>query len=71
MIDEKEMNRKARAALLNLGIDIDPKAKVESLSVGLSQMVEIAKAVIKDAKILVLMNRQPLCQTESQSSFFS
>lgn len=53
LIDEKEMNRKARAALLNLGIDIDPKAKVESLSVGLSQMVEIAKAVIKDAKILV------------------
>ena len=53
MIDEQEMNRKARSALLNLGIDIDPKAKVESLSVGLSQMVEIAKAVIKNAKILV------------------
>ncbi|MFQ7233848.1 MAG: sugar ABC transporter ATP-binding protein [Enterococcus hulanensis] len=52
-IDEKEMNRKARSVLLSLGIDIDPKAKVENLSVGLSQMVEIAKAVIKDAKILV------------------
>lgn len=53
LIDEKQMNQQAKDVLLSLGIDIDPKARVESLSVGLSQMVEIAKAVIKDAKILV------------------
>lgn len=53
VIDDKEMNEKAKAVLLNLGIEINPKDKVESLSVGLSQMVEIAKAIVKDAKILV------------------
>ena len=49
----KTMNEKASVILGELGIKVDPLAKVSSLSVGLSQMVEIAKAVAKDAKILV------------------
>ncbi|MGM0125696.1 ribose transport system ATP-binding protein [Enterococcus sp. AZ194] len=53
VLDEKTMNEKAKDVLLSLGIDIDPKDRVETLSVGLSQMVEIAKAVVKNAKILV------------------
>lgn len=52
-LDDKQMNREARKILLDLGIDLNPTRKVETLSVGLSQMVEIAKAVNKNAKILV------------------
>ena len=38
-----------------LGVSsIDPKAKVESLSVGQSQLVEIAKALANQPKILIL-----------------
>lgn len=52
--DTKTMNQKTRDVLTTLGIDVDPKALVSSLSVGLSQMVEIAKAISKGARILVL-----------------
>ncbi|MGF6991527.1 ribose transport system ATP-binding protein [Lachnospiraceae bacterium PM6-15] len=51
--DAKFMNRRAKEVLEELGIEVDPQMKVDSLSVGLSQMVEISKAVAKDAKILV------------------
>ncbi|MBS5521251.1 MAG: sugar ABC transporter ATP-binding protein [Clostridiales bacterium] len=51
--DIKQMRQKTEAVLKRLGIDVDPDTKVSELSVGVSQMVEIAKAVSKDAKILV------------------
>lgn len=53
MRDIKAMNQKAKEVLDKLGIDVDPDTRVDALSVGMSQMVEIAKAVSKDAKILV------------------
>lgn len=52
--DTAYMNRRAKEVLDNLGINVDPGTVVSSLSVGMSQMVEIAKAVSKNAKILVL-----------------
>ena len=52
--DTAYMNKRAKEVLDNLGIDVEPGTVVGSLSVGMSQMVEIAKAVSKDAKILVL-----------------
>lgn len=51
--DTAYMNKRAGEVLAELGIDVDPMAKVSTLSVGLSQMVEIAKAVAKEARILV------------------
>ena len=52
--DTKTMNHKAEEILKNLGIDVSPTTTVNQLSVGMSQMIEIAKALSKDAKILVL-----------------
>ena len=52
--DTAFMNKRAKEVLDNLGIDVEPGTVVGNLSVGMSQMVEIAKAVAKDAKILVL-----------------
>lgn len=51
--DTKAMDQKAKEVLDRLGIEIDPETRVDELSVGMSQMVEIAKAVSRDAKILV------------------
>lgn len=48
------MTQRSREVLDELGIEVDPKEIVGDLSVGLSQMVEIAKAMEKNAKILVL-----------------
>ena len=54
MRDTKAMNKRAKEVLAELGINVDPTTVVSSLSVGMSQMVEIAKAISKGARILVL-----------------
>lgn len=51
--DTKLMNKRTEEVLNSLGINISPDTTVSQLSVGLSQMVEIAKAISKNAKILV------------------
>ena len=54
-LDTKEMNRQAVEQLAKLGItDLDPDAKVGDLTVGRQQMVEIAKALLINAKVLVM-----------------
>lgn len=52
-LNKKEMKSKTREILNTLGLDIDPDIEVSNLSTGMSQMVEIAKAISKDSKILV------------------
>lgn len=54
MIDKELMNRKAKECLDELGISISPKTKVSSLSIASQQMVEIAKALSYDAKIIIM-----------------
>jgi ribose transport system ATP-binding protein len=53
-IDDKKMEEDAKALFDRIGIDIDPSVKVGSLTVGKQQMVEIAKAISHDSKILIL-----------------
>ena len=54
LLDKAAMIKKTKDLLESLGMDISPEAAVGSLSVGYCQMVEIAKALSTDAKILVL-----------------
>jgi len=53
-LDEKTINTMAKNLLIKLGIDIDPKELVGDLTVGRQQMVEIAKAISFESKVLVL-----------------
>ncbi len=54
ILDLAEAGRRIRALGARLGFDIDPGARVSGLSVGQQQRVEIAKAVYRDVRILVL-----------------
>ena len=54
MVDEKAMLESAKALFDRLNMDINPKAVMRTMSVSERQMVEIAKAVSYDAKIIVL-----------------
>ena len=54
VIDDAEAVRRAREILDELGEDIDPNIPVEQLSVGMCQVVEIAKALSKNARILIM-----------------
>ena len=51
--DTRKMQKIAEEILAELGMKIDPATRVSDLSVGMCQMVEIAKAISKDAKILI------------------
>ncbi|MFI5251380.1 MAG: sugar ABC transporter ATP-binding protein [Bacteroidota bacterium] len=53
-IDFNTMHQKARASLKLLGEDLDPSIPVSSLSVAKRQMVEIAKALSKNVRILAM-----------------
>ena len=70
LLDDGEAVRRARAVLAELGEDIDPRTPVEQLSVGLCQMVEIAKALSKEARILVMDEpTASLSESETEALF--
>jgi methyl-galactoside transport system ATP-binding protein len=54
VIDESEMIAKANALFLSLGMNYNPRAIMRTMSVSQRQMVEIAKAVSYNAKVIVL-----------------
>ncbi|MCY4179921.1 MAG: sugar ABC transporter ATP-binding protein [Litoreibacter sp.] len=54
LIDRKALARNAQALLDDLGITLPPNDLVETLSVADKQMVEIAKALRAEAKVLIL-----------------
>lgn len=53
-IDRRKLLREARSVLGSIGFDIDPTILVAKLGVAQQQMVEIAKAVSQNARILVM-----------------
>ncbi|MEO1191355.1 MAG: sugar ABC transporter ATP-binding protein [Pseudomonadota bacterium] len=53
-IDHKAMKSKAAEILARLGHAVDPNETVKNLTVADQQMVEIAKALVGDTKLLVL-----------------
>ena len=52
-IDDKKMNEKAGELFKVLKIDINPAEKIGNLTVGKQQMVEIAKAISSNAKVII------------------
>lgn len=54
LIRRAERRRRTRALLQRLAIDLDPAAEVGRLSVADRQMVEIAKALARRARVLIL-----------------
>jgi D-xylose transport system ATP-binding protein len=54
VVNWSELYHRASKLLTDLHLSIDPRAKVGSLGIGQQQLVEIAKALSQDAKILVL-----------------
>ncbi|MBB4662095.1 sugar ABC transporter ATP-binding protein [Conexibacter arvalis] len=53
-LDNKGMERQAHDILQDLGFEVDPRARVDRLSRSEQQMVEIAKALQGEPKILIL-----------------
>ena len=70
LIDKKAMEKEAEKAFAQLNIKIDPKKLCGDLTVGYQQMVEIAKAIKQNAKVLIMDEPSaPLTSAEVESMF--
>lgn len=54
LLDDAAMERDAAAALAAVGLQVDPRTKVRRLIVAEKQLVEIAKAIARRARLLVM-----------------
>ena len=69
-IKDNEMIKEAEELFKLIGIKIDPQTTLGTLTVGKQQMVEIAKAVSRDCKLLILDEpTAALTQTEIEEWF--
>jgi inositol transport system ATP-binding protein len=69
-LNESEIDTKSKRILADLKLDISPKIKIKNLSIADRQMVEIAKAISNNAKVIIMDEpTSTLSQTEVQTLF--
>lgn len=66
--DKKAMREKAQEVMERMGVNIPVTALMSDLSVGQQQMVEICKALMLDAKVLI-MDEPTAALTQSETRF--
>ena len=54
LVQWRRMMDEARRQLAGLGLDLDPRARIGDLPIGLQQMVEIARVLFSGARIIIL-----------------
>jgi ribose transport system ATP-binding protein len=69
-IDWRDINREAERLLRDLEIDIDVRRPVRDLGIAQQQMVEVAKALSKEARIIIMDEpTAPLTNRETENLF--
>jgi ribose transport system ATP-binding protein len=54
LINDREASRRAREVFRDMAVDVNPDARVGSLSTAYWQLTEIAKALAQDARVLIM-----------------
>lgn len=54
LLDYDTMHKKAKEVMASLGQDIDPHKAAGTFGMGIQQMIEIAKAILIDAKVIIM-----------------
>jgi ribose transport system ATP-binding protein len=54
LIDDREARRRASRIFAEMGVDVDPRARVGDLSTAAWQLVEIGKALAQEAPVLIM-----------------
>ena len=70
LVDYPALYRAAREQLAALGLAIDPRRQVRTLGIALQQMVEIAKALVADARVLILDEPTAAITAEESEQLF-
>ena len=68
-LNKKEMKAQVRSMLHDVGMDISPDARISTLSIAQKQMVEIIKAMSRNARILI-MDEPTAVLTEAETELF-
>ena len=71
IVSMSKLNIAAKKLLDELGMDVNPKTLVKDLPMGLRQMVEIAKAISKNAKIIFFDEPTTSLSTKEKDILFS
>ena len=53
-VNKREAKKHVKERLLAMGVDLDPNAKLRRLSIAQRQMVEICKALLRNARVIAL-----------------
>jgi len=69
--DKEEMLKLTREAFKILDVDIDPETEIRKLSIAYQQLIEIAKAIINDAKIIVMDEPSAVLTNKELDSLFN
>ncbi|HKU94482.1 MAG TPA: sugar ABC transporter ATP-binding protein [Vineibacter sp.] len=54
VVQWRRMAEEARAQLARLGVDVDPRRQMGDLPIGVQQLIEIARVLFSDARIIIL-----------------
>jgi len=68
-LDQKQMTQQATKFLADVGIDISPSTRIADLSIAEKQMVEVVKAMSRDARVLI-MDEPTAVLTEAETALF-
>ncbi|MDC0765532.1 sugar ABC transporter ATP-binding protein [Streptomyces sp. HD] len=71
MIDRKRMDADAEILLKRVGVDVSPRARVRELGIARLQMVEIAKALSLDARVLIMDEPTAVLTSEEVEKLFA
>lgn len=68
--DTKLMNKEAEQLFADMGVKVDPEARVRDLGMAYQQIVEIVKAVSKNAKLVIMDEpTAPLTKNETKALY--
>jgi ribose transport system ATP-binding protein len=69
LLDRKEMRRIVQSYLDEIGLDLSPTDRISDLTIAQKQMVEIVKAVSRNARVLI-MDEPTAVLTEAETDVF-
>lgn len=67
VLQKKDARKKVIELSKQYGLQVDPDAIIENISVGMRQRVEILKMLYRNNEILILMNRRQYLRLKSMS----
>jgi len=71
IIDWEHLTHKSKKIIDQLKIDIEPKDRVSNLSIGQKQMVEIARAIVYESKIVIFDEPTTSLTSRERETLFS